>query len=219
MLKTWLSPVFAAAAASFFQQVWWLRGIEGAAFGAIAFVLIPAAINWAGSRPTFITLRVDCVEDFLPIRLPNEGRVAAIQLKTTPEVPHQAGQVLERYGDQGAQTGWPPKSHAYRCEVRNPSGAIIFDVALTLSVDFNEAVALENGSDRVSSQTVLRSGSISIVAPRLDAPFVFYVVNDSPYFAAVTSIDATFLHPEEGQPLLKVSRDAWRRMTFTPFRS
>jgi hypothetical protein len=86
MLKTMLTPlapVFAALAASFLQQAWWLRGIEGAAFGAIAFVFIPMLINWGSSQSkVVVTLRLDCAADFLPTILPAQGRVVAIQLRT-----------------------------------------------------------------------------------------------------------------------------------------
>ena len=166
MLKTILTPVVAAVGAFFLQQVWWVRGIEGAAFGAVVFVFIPAVINWAASRTNVVTLRVDCVADFLPTRLPNEGRVVTIQLSSSAEVRHQAGNSMEKYGDPGTQTGWPQNSHGYKCEVRNPNAAIIFDVALTLSVDFNEVVRSEDNSKEIRSGAVARSGEVSIIAPR-----------------------------------------------------
>ena len=221
VLKTILTPAVAAVAAFFLQQVWWLRGIEGAAFGAFVFVAIPAAINWVSSRSNVVMLRVDCVVDFLPTRLPNEGRVVTVNLFSPAEVPHQAGTSMEKYGDPGTITGWPQNSHAYKCEVRNPNAAIIFDVGITLTVDFNEVVRSKDNPKEFHSGVIARSGTVSIVAPRLEerTTFVFYVANLRPYFATVTSINATFAHPDRGQPLIKISQNPWRNMTFSPFGS
>jgi len=50
------------------------------------------------------------------------------------------------YGDPGMLTGWPQGSDAYKCEVRNLGSAGLFDIAIILSVDFQEVLRKENGS-------------------------------------------------------------------------
>jgi len=224
MLKTILAPltpVFAAVAASFLQQVWWLRGIEGAAFGAIAFVFIPMLINWGSSQSkVVVTLRLDCAVDFLPTILPSQGRVVMVQLQPANIVPDQAGQLNERYGEPGQATGWPPNTHAYKCEVRNIGAVDVFDVGITLTVNFREAIRSESKPGEVGSGGVVRAGKVTIVAPRLEKPpFSFYVFNDSPYFAAVTAISAAYAWPGDAdRPTLKLNRDPMRSISFGPGR-
>jgi hypothetical protein len=224
MLKTMLTPlapVFAALAASFLQQAWWLRGIEGAAFGAIAFVFIPMLINWGSSQSkVVVTLRLDCAADFLPTILPAQGRVVAIQLQPANMVPDQAGQLIERYGEPGQATGWPLNTHAYKCEVRNIGTVDVFDVGVTLTVNFREVVRSNGKQTELRSGEIVRSGRVAIVAPRLEkTPFSFYVFNDSPYFAAVAAISASYAWPgDPDRPAMKLNRDPMSSITFGPGR-
>jgi len=193
MLKLILAPVTLVFTAIFMQQAWWIRGLGGAALGAILFIAIPALIEWASARTNVTTLRIDCAPDFLPTKLPAEGRVLVIQLYSTPEVPHQAGQSQIKYGDPGMLTGWPQGSDAYKCEVRNLGSAGLFDIAIILSVDFQEVLRKENGSV-AGSGGLVRAGVVSIIAPRLEEklPFSFYVTNQSPYYASLKSVNAAF---------------------------
>jgi len=222
MLKTVLTPltpVAAAIGASFLQQVWWVRGIEGAAFGAIVFVFIPLAINWASSRSNFVTLRVDCAVDFLPTTLPSEGRVTVVQLRYAPEVPHQAGQVSQGYGAPGQNTEWPPRTQAHKCEVRNIGTVSVFDVAVTLTVNFREVVRSPSNPVEWVSGGVIGTGNVSIVAPRLEEkiPFSFYVTNTSPHVAVVAAISAGYAWPGDGtRPRLILNLDPMRLMNFAP---
>src|SRR5947208_2745912 len=116
MLKNLFAPVTVALAALFMQQAWWIRGLTGAIVGAALFIAIPAAIEWAKQRADTVTLRVDCFPDFLPTKLPTDGRVLVAQLLWFPETPHQVGQQMLRYGEPNATTGFPPTVHAYKCE-------------------------------------------------------------------------------------------------------
>jgi len=50
MLKLILAPVTLVFTAIFMQQAWWIRGLGGAALGAILFIAIPALIEWASAR-------------------------------------------------------------------------------------------------------------------------------------------------------------------------
>ena len=218
MLRTLLTPVIAAIAAYFLEQAWWIRALEGAAVGAIAFVVIPAAINSVAERGNIASLRVDCFADFLPTRLPAEGRVLVVQLSTTAETPHQAGQSMIKYGDPGMITNWPQGSHAYKCEIRNlgPPSAL-FDIAVTLSVDFREVVRPDQ-SGNFHAGELIRSGAVSVIAPRLEekAPFGFWVTNLSPHFATITGISAALTHPKEKGPRLIVNQNLFEIPTFSP---
>ncbi|MEH2506420.1 hypothetical protein V1290_005231 [Bradyrhizobium sp. AZCC 1578] len=108
--------------------------------GAVLFIAIPALIQWAKDRANVVNVRADCFVDFLPTKLPPGGRVTVVQLSSAPETPHQAGQSTIKYGDAGMMTGWPQGSHAYKCEIRNLSSPSLFDVAITLAVDFHGVV-------------------------------------------------------------------------------
>jgi len=135
-------------------------------------------------------------------------------------VPDQAGQLNERYGEPGRATGWQSGTHAYKCEVRNIGTVDVFDVGITLTVNFHEVVRSEGKPAELGSGGVVRTGKVSIVAPRLEkVPFSFYVFNDSPYFAAVTAISASYAWPGDAdRPTLKLNRDAMSLISFGPGR-
>jgi hypothetical protein len=185
-MKTLLAPVILVLTAFFMEQAWWIRGALGAAVGASLFIAIPAMVEWAKARANAVTLRIDCLPAFLPTKIPDEGRVTVVQLTAPPEVPHQAGKSMLKYGDPGMPTMWPQGSHAYKCEIRNLSSTGLFDVALTLTARFNEATH----SDGIYSGEPVRSGDVTIEANRIEEkhPFIFYVTNLSNLYASITGL-------------------------------
>jgi hypothetical protein len=217
MLKNMVAPVTVAIAALFLQQAWWVRGLTGAVIGASLSIVIPAIIDWATERGNVSNLRADCFVDFLPTKLPAEGRVLVVQLSSNAETPHQAGQSSIKYGDPGMITGWTQGSHAYKCEIRN-LGPPIFDVALTFAVDFHDVVQLDPKVHSFHAGELVRSGAVSVIAPRLEEkpPFGFWMVNLSPYFATITGINASFLHPSDKSPRLTVNRNVTDTPRFSP---
>lgn len=89
MLKAILTPIvpiFAAAAAWFFQQVWWVRGFEGSVVGFAAFILIPAAINYATNLSNAVTYELTATWTSCPC----DGRVSTVELRYSSVVPQQA---------------------------------------------------------------------------------------------------------------------------------
>ena len=189
-MKAMLAPVILALTALFIEQAWWVRGLMGAALGGALFIGIPIALDWAKQQTNKVKLRVDCVVDFLPTMLPAEGRVAVIQLSPPPDVPHQVGTSMQKYGNPGTLTMWPPGSHANKCEIRNLGPTDVYDVALTLSFRLNQAV---HPDGRIYSGELVRSGDVSILVPRIEGktPFTFYVANLSPYYASMTGVKAS----------------------------
>jgi hypothetical protein len=217
-LKTLFGSTFALLLDAFVAWPWWARGGLGAVIGATLFVGIPAVVNWTKDRLNEAKLRVDCRADFLPALIPAEGQVQVVMLMApSAGGPPQAGQINVRFGDPGHPTGWQGV-HGYRCEVRNLGSSPLYDVALTLNVEFNEVV--RGNSQPVVSQAgaLIGSGRVSIVAERLElqSPFVFHVRNESAFYAAVTAIVAGPLGPNQNLPRLIVDYNPMRRMTFGP---
>jgi hypothetical protein len=219
MLKNMLAPVAVAIGAVFLEQAWWVRGLTGAVLGGILSIAIPALVDWAKERGNIANLRVDCFVDFLPTKLPPEGRVLVAELFASAETPpHQAGQSSVKYGDPGTITYWPPGSQAYKCEVSNLGPDPLFDVAIILRVEFREVVKHEESLITLTSGALVRSGDLSIVASRIEGkpPFAFWVTNLSPYFARVTGIGAAFIYPKDKDPRFVVNQSAPEALFFSP---
>jgi hypothetical protein len=91
--NSFVATLAAAIAAIFLEQAWWIRGIEGALFGFVAFASLPAAYQWAQKRSDVITLHFECAVDFLATKLPPEGRVTVVQLSPggVPDQPSSPG--------------------------------------------------------------------------------------------------------------------------------
>jgi hypothetical protein len=216
--KTLFGSTFALLFEGFVTWPWWARGVLGAALGAALLVGIPAVVNWTKDRLNEAKLRVDCRNDLLPALIPAEGQVEVVQLMA-PGVggPPQAGQIATRYGDPGTPTGWQGV-HAYRCEVRNLGKSVLYDVGLTLVVEFNEAVRGNSQPVVSHAGAAVRGGQVSIVAERLEpqSPFIFYVRNESAFYAAVATISAGPERPDQNLPRLIVDYNPMRRMTFGP---
>lgn len=192
-MKNLLAPIMIAVAAVFMEQAWWLRGLAGAGVGAALFIAIPSAIEWATQRSNIAHLRVDCLNDVLPMRLPAEGRILIAQLLSSPDLPtHQVGQILEKFGEAGAATEFPPRSYAYRCEARTVGQQRpIFDIKLFLKVEFQSVIQIADGRGAGAGETT-RSGNLVLTVPRAEdsAPFVFWISNESTQFARVVDVSS-----------------------------
>jgi hypothetical protein len=209
-MKNFLAPVMIALAAIFTEQVWWVRGLIGAGIGAALFIAIPAAIEWATQRSNITNLRVDCLLDVLPMRLPAQVRIVIAQLLSSPDIPsHQVGQIQEKFGEPGAATGFPARSYAHRCEVRTVGQQRpIFDLRLFLKVEFQSLVPNLDGRSAGAGQTT-RSGNLVINVPRAEdsAPFVFWISNESTQIARVIDVSAVAAGSNENKPTLVVNHN------------
>ena len=217
--NSFVATLAAAVAAIFLEQAWWIRGIEGALFGFVAFAALPAAYQWAQKRSDVIALHFECEVDFLPTKLPSEGRVTVIQL-SAGGVPDQAGTSMLKYGEPGAQTFWPPNTHAYRCVVRNLSDKDAIDAALTFTAVFREVLRGDAKPVVMSAGTVVKTGKVIIVLPRLAPkeanPFTFFVTNLAENYVTVQAPVASYFHQGDDQPRLSVKSGLLSPMEFSP---
>jgi hypothetical protein len=214
-----VATLAAAVAAAFLEQAWWIRGIVGALFGVVAFVGLPAAYQWAQKRSDVITLHFECAVDFLPTKLPPEGRVTVVQLSPSG-VPNQGGTSMLKYGEPGAPTSWPPHTHAYKCVVRNLSDKDAIDAALTFTAVFREVLHGDAKPVVMSAGTVAKTGKVSIVLPRLAPretnPFTFFVTNLAENYVTVEAPVASYFHQRDDQPRLSVRSGLLSPMEFSP---
>jgi hypothetical protein len=217
--NSFVATLAAAIAAIFLEQAWWIRGIEGALFGFVAFAALPAAYQWAQKRSDVITLHFECAVDFLPTKLPPEGRITVIQLSASG-LPDQAGSSMLKYGEAGAQTFWPPNTHAYKCIVRNLSDKDAIDAALTFTAVFRDVIPGDAKPVVMSAGPVVKTGKVSIVLPRLAPrevnPFTFFVTNLAASYVTVEAPVASYFHQRDNEPRLSVRSGLLSPMEFSP---
>ena len=171
-------------------------------------------------RSNIAHLRVDCLNDVLPMRLPAEGRILIAQLLSSPDLPtHQVGQILEKFGEAGAATEFPPRSYAYRCEVRTVGQQRpIFDIKLFLKVEFQSVIQIADGRGAGAGETT-RSGNLVLTVPRAEdsAPFVFWISNESTQFARVVDVSGVAVGQKGKKPTLIVTHNfSTNDLTFHP---
>jgi hypothetical protein len=77
-----LKSPFALLVDLFVAWPWWIRGIMGATWGAAIFIGFPAALNWTKDKHNVAKLRIDCLDDFVPMLMPDAGRVHVVQLRS-----------------------------------------------------------------------------------------------------------------------------------------
>jgi hypothetical protein len=185
----------------------------------VAFAALPAAYQWAQKRADVITLHFECEVDFLPTKLPPEGRITVIQL-SAGGVPDQAGTSMLKYGEPGAQTFWPPHTHAYKCVVRNLSDKDAIDAALTFTAVFREVIHGDAKPVVMSAGKVVKTGKVSIVLPRLAPkeinPFTFFITNLAASYVTVETPVASYFHQRDNEPRLSVRSGLIRPMEFSP---
>lgn len=207
MLKSSVAVTIGGAIlACFLQQAWWIRGLEGAALGFASFVTIPAVYSWAKRKTETVHLTVGCSPAVMPTRIPADGSFITVML-----FPGGGGSSI-KYGEVGSVTGWTDGSLAYKCEVRNLTGAVLPALLVTLPILYR------NGDGSALLDEEKRHGRISVIAPRLDAqsdkPFVFYVESPAGYGAKITAIEIDYFERDHARPPIEITSNLLFPMEF-----
>jgi hypothetical protein len=148
------------------------------------------AATYPGAAPD-VTLTMESNLADLPSRCPQEGQIASLRLFYHPEsgVTEPIGFII-KHCRPGEDIQWFPDlkfPQIYRCEVTNYGSSPLLQVGLNFNIDYRE-VLREEGITRQGG--TVRFGMWPVLLPKIDpgktSAAVFYVYNESDYFARVT---------------------------------
>ena len=129
----------------------------------------------------------------LPNRCPQEGQIASMRLFYRPDssVGEPIGFIV-KHCRPGAYVEWFRDlkfPQIYRCEITNYGEAPLLQVLLKFKIEYQETVPTKSGR-AVSAGEAIHSGEWPVLLPKIDPgkinSAVFYVYNESDYFAQVT---------------------------------
>ena len=159
------------------------------AFGSLVYVIAIASPSniVKQDNPLSVKIFAQCEPVGRPV-VPPSGTISILQLNAIPA--EQGGGGIGSGGgiagtsiDFGVQT-------IYRCQITNYSNDPLFKVSLALHLKFSEAITNEENPKSFRSGKITIDRDWLIEIPKIDAgkdvPFIFYIVNASPQFVAVT---------------------------------
>ncbi len=193
---------------------------------SIGAILLIIGASWFFTKPSPVALNaattfIECQNDFLPQSIPANGRLIAIKLSWSREVPHQGGQNEEYYGEPGTplnrdEGGWP--RDAYRCEMRTYGQNPLFNALLEFEVEFNKPTITGGSGDKIAE------AKTNIMIPRVDTgkdgQFTFYIFNVSSYWVKLTLPTLALTNSDMFGSIgdkISVSSSPPLGLTFSPF--
>jgi hypothetical protein len=144
----------------------------------------------------------------LPNRCPREGQIASMRLFYHPNsgVTEPIGFITKRCRPEEDVEWFPDLKfpQVYRCEITNYGIKPLLQVGLKFNIEYHETSPGESGQTIISGNRV-HSGEWWVLLPKIDPgkrnAAVFYVYNESDYFARVTPPDvASYIDINDRKP-------------------
>ena len=137
------------------------------------------------------TIQIECHAGLMPKLVPPEGRIYVLLLWPIPEESGGGG-FVEYFAHPGSEWSWSsPKgtpAHAYRCQFTNYGNTTVFNVTMSFSLIFREAVRNPENTNATGSGPVALYRKWPVEVAKIDPGtngFVFYIYNQSQKFAEV----------------------------------